>query len=89
MIAVLGFVYSIKKNVIEDKQPIQELNITITRLNTNFEHMLERDKERDKRLNKQGEEIDENSDNIIEMKHEIANHETRIKSLENWKERNR
>lgn len=59
--------------------PIVKLNSNIVKLNSNIEHMRENDKVRDHRITKHGEEIQE-------VQHELANHEGRIKSLENWRQ---
>lgn len=75
LIAIIGFLISIKNNIKEENKPIEELNVTITRLNTNFENMLANDKVRDKRLETHGKEIDN-------LKEDVNNHETRISILE-------
>lgn len=82
LIVILGFMSSIKKSVMEEKQPIQELNITITRLNANFENMLANDIVRDNRISKHGEEIDRLENKLYDTNHIVANHESRIQSLE-------
>lgn len=78
LIAIIGFLISIKNNIKEENKPIEELNVTITRLNTNFENMLANDKVRDKRLETHGKEIDN-------LKEDVNNHETRISILESVK----
>lgn len=78
LIAIFGFLLSIKKTIKEDQKPIEDLNVTITRLNTNFENMLANDKVRDKRLETHGKEIDDLKDNVHD-------HETRITVLERIK----
>lgn len=83
MIAILGFIYSIKKSAYDENKPIQDLNITITKLNENFEHMLENDAIRDKRIGKHGEEIDENKDKIVNLEKVVDRHEIRLGNLEN------
>lgn len=55
--------------------PIIQLNVNITKLNTNFENMMERDKERDNRITAHGKEI-ENIEKIVNI------HEWRLKDLE-------
>lgn len=75
LIAIIGFLISIKNNIKEENKPIEKLNVTITRLNTNFENMLANDKVRDKRLETHGKEIDA-------LKENVHDHETRITVLE-------
>lgn len=58
LLAFAGSYWSIKKNTVDDRKPLEDLNISITKLNTHFEHMLENDETRDQRLKKHGEEID-------------------------------
>lgn len=78
LIAMVGFFISIKKSISDERKPMEDLNINITKLNTNFENMLEQDKVRDKRIEKHGVEIDE-------IKKTVNNHEVRIKVLEKAK----
>lgn len=78
LIAIIGFLISIKNNIKEENKPIEELNVTITRLNANFENMLDNDKVRDKRIENHGKEIDD-------LKENVNNHETRISILERVK----
>lgn len=56
--------------------PVLKLNASIVKLTTTIDCMLKNDETRDERLKKHGEQIDEN-------RHELVNHEGRIKSLEN------
>lgn len=78
LIAMVGFFISIKKSISDERKPMEDLNINITKLNTNFENMLEQDKIRDKRIEKHGVEIDE-------IEKTVNNHEARIKVLEKAK----
>lgn len=61
-IALFGFIASakasIKKNMDDERKPIEDLNINVVRLNANFDYMRERDEIRDQRINKHGTEID-------------------------------
>lgn len=81
-IAIVGFFLSIKKNMMDDRKPLEELNISITRLNTNFENMLQNDKIRDNRINKHGEEIDEVIEKQRINEKLLDNHELRIGHIE-------
>ena len=82
-VAIIGFFISIKKTINEEREPIEELNINIVRLNANFDNMEKNDEIRDIRITKHGEEIDK----IIEIQRQnekiLNNHELRIKNLEN------
>lgn len=82
LIAIIGFFISIKKSLNDEKKPIEDLNVNIVRLNTNFEHMLESDKIRDNRINKHGEEIDEIIEKQRENEKQLAKHDWRIGNLE-------
>lgn len=62
--------------------PILKLNSNLVRLNANFEHMMKNDEIRDRRIEKHGAEIDEVKNLATETSHVVANHETRIQSLE-------
>lgn len=83
LVAIIGFFISIKKTINEEREPIEELNINIVRLNANFDNMEKNDEIRDIRITKHGEEIDR----IIEIQRQnekiLNNHELRIKNLEN------
>lgn len=57
-IALFGFLNQLKRQIKEDREPLNDLNISITRLNANFENMLEHDQIRDRRIKKHGEQID-------------------------------
>lgn len=82
LIAIIGFFFSIKKTINEERKPIEELNLNIVRLNANFDNMMRSDEIRDTRITKHGEEID----NIIETQRQnektLSNHELRIAHLE-------
>lgn len=62
LVALFGFLItfkaSIKKEIDDGRKPIDELNINVIRLNSNFDYMRERDEIRDQRINKHGTEID-------------------------------
>lgn len=73
--AVISLIISIKKSLADDRKPMENLNANLIKLNSNFEHMMELDKVRDKRIEKHGEEID----NIEEQ---VFDHEKRITVLE-------
>ena len=86
-IALFGFLHSFKKSIEDEKKPMQELNNSIIRLNVNFGNMLKNDQIRDNRIRIHGKEIDELDDRLNEVEHEQSNHETRISSLERWREK--
>lgn len=85
MIAITGFMISIKKNITEEKEPINELNINIVKLTESIDAMKERDVVRDRRITKHGEEIDKIKDDLAERGKVLSNHEYRIQSLEKWR----
>lgn len=73
---------------LNSQRDMQKLTSSIEKLNMNFESMLEADKQRDERIKKHGSEIDMQRDKRIENEKQLANHETRIKALENWRDKN-
>lgn len=81
-IAIFGFFLSIKKSVKDEKKPLEDLNINIVRLNTNFENMLEQDKIRDNRISKHGQEIEEVIEKQRINEKTLSNHELRISYVE-------
>lgn len=82
LIAIAGFFISIRRLLVDEKKPLEELNINIAKLNTNFEHIIENDKVRDRRINKHGEEIDELVDVQRENEKKLDNHEMRLGRIE-------
>lgn len=62
--------------------PMLKLNASIVALNTTMQEVRKNDKVRDERIAKHGEEIDELKFKVNDNAHELANHETRIRSLE-------
>lgn len=82
LITIIGFFVSIKKSLNDDRKPIEDLNESIVRLNTNFENMLANDKIRDTRITKHGEEIDQIIETQRQNEKTLSNHELRITNLE-------
>lgn len=82
LIAIVGFFISIKKSIKDEREPMEDLNLNIVRLNTNFENMLGQDKIRDKRLEKHGVEIDKIVEKQRTNERTLENHELRINMLE-------
>lgn len=85
LIAIFGFLISIRKSMNDDRKPIEDLNISVTRLNGNFENMLQRDSIRDKRLDKHEDEIDIIRETQRQNEKTLAKHELRIEALEKQK----
>lgn len=86
-IALYGIYSSIKKDAEERQKSFNELNINIVKLSESIDAMHQRDMVRDKRIEKHGDQIDRLNDRMHEAEHELMNHETRILSLEKYKER--
>lgn len=63
--------------------PMLKLNASIVALNTTMQEVRKNDKVRDERISIHGKEIDELKFKVNDNAHELANHETRIKGLEN------
>lgn len=89
IIAIYAFIRSVKNDEKSDEEEkdkiinlLHDLEICITRLNEQLKKMSENDSVRDKRIEKHGNEIDELKTKTVENEHVLANHETRIKSLE-------
>lgn len=82
IIAMFSFYTSIKKNVKDELGPVDELNVNVVKLNSNFEHMLERDEIRDKRIEKHGAEVDELKEDMQNVDKTLIHHEHRISQLE-------
>lgn len=82
LVAIIGFMSSIKKTIKDEHKPIEELNINIVRLNANFDNMMRSDEIRDVRITKHGEEIDSIIETQRQNEKTLSNHELRIKHLE-------
>lgn len=87
LVAVVGFYVSMKKNIKEELKPMEDLNVNIIRLNANFEHMLENDEVRDKRIEKHGKEIDKIKEQQILTDKILDRHEQRLDVIEKNKRR--
>ena len=90
LIALYGFKASMTKSTKEDIQQVQRLNENIIKLDSKLDNMLERDKIRDNRIGKHGEQIDELRNNqrvaferLANAEKQIDRHENRIAKLEN------
>ena len=88
LITLLGFYFSIKKEIKADLQtssgPIQELNLSITRLNDHIDHMVIMDENRDKRIEKHGQQIDAMIEKQRMNEKLLDRHELRIVRLEEY-----
>ena len=88
LIVILGFYFSIKKEIKNelrtDVQPIQELNISITKLNDHIDHMVIMDQNRDKRIEKHGSQIDALTEKQRHNEKLLDRHELRIGRLEEY-----
>ena len=69
--------------------PLFRINSSITRMQSSVDHMLENDRRRDERINKHGNEIDEevrqvdrNGVTIKNMQTQLEKHDVRINELE-------
>ena len=82
LISLVGFYFSVKKNIASELKPMEDLNINIVKLNANFEHMLESDDVRDTRINKHGEEIDEIREQQMRNEKVLDRHEMRLDNIE-------
>lgn len=82
LVAIIGFMGSIKKTIKDEHKPIEELNLNIVRLNANFDNMMRSDEIRDTRITKHGEEIDRIIETQRQNEKTLSNHELRIKRLE-------
>ena len=82
LVSLVGFYFSVKKNIASELKPMEDLNINIVKLNANFEHMLESDDVRDKRINKHGEEIDEIREQQMRNEKVLDRHEMRLDNIE-------
>lgn len=62
---------------------LAKLNNILEKLSLQIEEMEKWNALRDKRIEKHGKEIDGVSLKVVEIQHQLANHETRILSIEN------
>lgn len=82
LIAIGSFYLTIRKTIIENNKPLEDLNINIVRLNANFENLLEKTKRQETRIDKHGQEIDRIIENQRNSEKDISGHEARIRSIE-------
>lgn len=86
LIALFGFLKSfkdsIKREIDDGRKPIDELNINVVKLNSNFDYMRERDEIRDQRINKHGAEIDSIIEKQRANEKSLARLEMKVDALE-------
>lgn len=82
IIALFGLYGSVKKSIKDELGSFDELNINVVRLNSNFEHILERDTVRDRRIEKHGQEMDDLKEEMRAVDKTLIHHEHRISQLE-------
>ena len=73
--AVIALIVTVTK-------PLLNVHRQLVELNANQKQIIEQNKIRDDRITLHGKEIETNQRDLIEVKHELANHETRLQSLE-------
>lgn len=82
LIAIVSFFISIRKTLKDDRQPIEDLNINIVKLNANFQNMIDKLNIQQQRIDKHGREID----NLIAKQREnektLDKHDLRIERIE-------
>lgn len=83
LVSIVGVYFTVTENTKKSVEPLHKLEISITRLTTIVENNLKDGERREATISKHGEEIDDIKDDLNEAKHELSNHETRIKNIEN------
>lgn len=83
LVSIVGVYFTVTENTKKSVEPLHKLEISITRLTTIVENNLKDGERRETAITKQGKEIDAIKDDVTEAKHELSNHEGRIKSIEN------
>lgn len=82
LIAIVSFFISIRKTLKDDRQPIEDLNINIIKLNANFQNMIDKLNLQQQRIDKHGREIDDVMDKQRENEKLLDKHELRIERIE-------
>ena len=82
LIAIVSFFISIRKTLRDDRQPIEDLNINIVKLNANFQHMIDKLNIQQQRIDKHGREIDNVMNKQRENEKLLDKHELRIERIE-------
>lgn len=83
LVSIVGVYFTVTENTKKSVEPLHKLELSITRLTTIVENNLKDGERRETTISKHGEEIDDIKDDLNEAKHELSNHETRIKNIEN------
>lgn len=83
LVSIVGVYFTVTENTKKSVEPLHKLELSITRLTTIVENNLKDGERRENTISKHGEEIDDIKDDLNEAKHELSNHETRIKNIEN------
>lgn len=82
IIALYGVYAGIRNNSMKEQERYHQLEISFTKLTSAIENLHNLVENTTKRVGIHGEEIDSLKERIFEAEHELANHETRIKSVE-------
>lgn len=83
LVSIVGVYFTVTENTKKSVEPLHKLELSITRLTTIVENNLKDGERREARITKHGKEIEDLKDGLNEANHELSNHETRIKSIEN------
>lgn len=82
LIAIVSFFMSVRKTLNDDRQPIEDLNINIVKLNANFQNMIDKLNNQQLRLDKHGRDIDHVINKQLENEKTLDKHELRIERIE-------
>lgn len=82
LIAIVSFFMSVRKTLNDDRQPIEDLNINIVKLNANFQNMIDKLNNQQLRLDKHGRDIDNVINKQLENEKTLDKHELRIERIE-------
>ena len=82
LIAIASFFMSVRKTLKDDRQPIEDLNINIVKLNANFQNMIDKLNNQQLRLDKHGRDIDNVINKQLQNEKTLDKHELRIERIE-------
>lgn len=82
MIAVLGFITSIKNEGKKEQSLFEQLNISITQLNDEIRRMNDITVSNEKRIEKHGKQIDDLDNCVSDIEKQVSIHDLKISNIE-------
>lgn len=81
IVCIFGFLWSFKKAILSNREPIEKLNESIIKLTATIDQIFDKLKILDTRVTKHGGELDQVKDRVLELEHKQVHYETLLESI--------